>query len=629
MATMMLAMLLAVVGALATPARAATAQPDGSAAARRVLIVHTFGPHFEPFGTAATALRTELARLSPGPVEFFEVSLETARLSPQSVEKPLVDYVRALGRERPLDLAVPIGIPAVRFCLLHHEEILPGVPVVVAGLERRHLPALDGSADVSAVVIDVELERLVEDILLVRPETRAISVVIGNSPLDQYWVGEMQRAWERFAGRVSFDYLNDLTLAQMQAHVASLPPDAAVIFSIVDVDAAGVPYAQREAIGLLHAATSAPMFGLFDPGIGQGLTGGRVVDVHAVGVETARLALRVLGSESPSSIAPVGMPPSASIFDARELKRWGIVESMLPPGSVVRFRPTSAWENYRGRILLVGALCLLQAAMIMMLLRSRHRLRTAREASRKAAVEAQALRRELGHNGRVSLLGQVTTSLAHELGQPLGAIMRNADAGELYLENDPADLDEVRAILTDIRRDSARAAAVIDRLRALLQRRGVEMQDLAWGGVVDEVLGILRGDATARGIVLAADTPDGLPAVRGDRVQLQQVLINLVANALDSLEGAGSERRVVVRTRPAAGGFVECEVSDTGPGIAQERMDDLFEPFVTTKTNGMGMGLPISRTIVEAHGGRLWTDPGPGRGATFRFTVPAANAEAA
>jgi two-component system sensor kinase FixL len=136
-------------------------------------------------------------------------------------------------------------------------------------------------------------------------------------------------------------------------------------------------------------------------------------------------------------------------------------------------------------------------------------------------------------------------------------------------------------------------------------------------------MGIVHGDADARGIRLEIDTQPGLPAIRGDRVHLQQVLINLVANAMDAIDGApGGERRVAVRASANGDGFIECAVSDTGAGIAPERLDDIFDPFVTTRSHGMGMGLPISKSIVEAHGGRLWAANNAQRGATFHFTIP-------
>jgi signal transduction histidine kinase len=250
-------------------------------------------------------------------------------------------------------------------------------------------------------------------------------------------------------------------------------------------------------------------------------------------------------------------------------------------------------------------------------------LRTAQTAEHRSAAEITELRRELNHIDRVTLLGQFTTSMAHELGQPLGAILRNADAAELFLKGASPDLEEMKAIVSDIRRDGGRAGDVIERLRAMLRRRDIEVQPLKWGRLVNEVADIVQADASAREIVLEVDGADGLPAISGDRVHLQQVLLNLIVNAMDAVDGAGEgERRVTVRTRLANDDHIECAVSDTGPGIPPEQLAGVFDPFFTTKEAGMGMGLPISRTIVEAHGGRIWAENNPTKGATFRFTIP-------
>jgi two-component system, LuxR family, sensor kinase FixL len=244
-------------------------------------------------------------------------------------------------------------------------------------------------------------------------------------------------------------------------------------------------------------------------------------------------------------------------------------------------------------------------------------------ARRRSDLELQQLRGQLAHIDRVSRMGQLASALAHELNQPLGAILRNAEAAELFLQHDPPDLDELRAILADIRKDDQRAGDVIDRLRALLKRRSIELHAVAVGDFLGSVAALMHMDAAVRHVKLEIEAAPELPTVAGDRVHLQQVLINLVLNAMDAVEGApAEERRVVVRAQRNAEGAVEVAVSDSGHGIAPERLDRVFEPFFTTKANGLGIGLPISHTIIEAHGGRIWAQNNAHKGATFRFTLP-------
>jgi signal transduction histidine kinase len=219
-------------------------------------------------------------------------------------------------------------------------------------------------------------------------------------------------------------------------------------------------------------------------------------------------------------------------------------------------------------------------------------------------------------------MGELTASIAHEINQPLGAILSNADAAELLLEAGSGRLEEVRRILADIRKDDLRASQVIRRMRELLGKRPLERQPLDLNDVAAGVLQLLGADAARRGVALEIELAPGLPAVHGDRVHLQQVLLNLLLNGMEAMaDTPASRRRLAVRTVPDDTG-VGIAVTDSGPGIPRERLPRLFDSFFTTKQDGMGLGLSIARSIVEAHGGRIWAQNRPEGGATFRFTVP-------
>jgi signal transduction histidine kinase len=242
---------------------------------------------------------------------------------------------------------------------------------------------------------------------------------------------------------------------------------------------------------------------------------------------------------------------------------------------------------------------------------------------RQTRQELEELRSELTRAGRVTALGQLATALAHELSQPLGAILRNAEAAEIHLNSPSPDLEELRAIVSDIRKDDRRAGDVIDQMRALIRRRTLEMNPLALSELVQDVMLLVHSDAVARHVALDCVVAPGLPLVSGDRVHLSQVLLNLIMNGMDAIQASpGSNKRVLIEAQSREQGKVEVAVTDTGPGIPPEAIGKVFDPFYTTKSGGLGMGLPISRTIIEAHGGRLWAESAPsGRGLTFRFTL--------
>jgi PAS domain S-box-containing protein len=251
-------------------------------------------------------------------------------------------------------------------------------------------------------------------------------------------------------------------------------------------------------------------------------------------------------------------------------------------------------------------------------------------ARRYSEAEITQLRENLSHIGRVSAMGQLASALAHEINQPLGAILRNAEAAQLLLETDLPDLDELRAIIADIRADDHRAGNVIDRLRGLMKRREIDMSALNLRTVLDDAASLTRAYAVAHQVRLEVMLAPDLPKVRGDLVHLQQVVLNLLLNAMDSVNSSERARRVVsVGARPQGNECVEVFVIDRGNGISREHLSQIFDPFFTTKSNGLGMGLAISRTIVEAHGGRLSAENNMDEnGATFRFTLRVAEGAA-
>ena len=242
---------------------------------------------------------------------------------------------------------------------------------------------------------------------------------------------------------------------------------------------------------------------------------------------------------------------------------------------------------------------------------------------RRYEREAVTRRDELAHLSRVAMLGELSGSLAHELNQPLAAILSNAQAAQRYLARNPPQLEGLSDILSDIVKNDRRAGAVIQRLRSMLRKEEAERQLLAFNDVVVEALQLMRSDLLNRQVSVNTDLAPGLPSVSGDRIQLQQVLLNYVINGCDAMDGRSVDRSLLVRTQPANGGGIEVAVSDRGTGIPPEDIERIFEPFMTTKPRGMGLGLAICRSIVEAHGGKVWATNNAGRGATVHFELPA------
>jgi len=245
------------------------------------------------------------------------------------------------------------------------------------------------------------------------------------------------------------------------------------------------------------------------------------------------------------------------------------------------------------------------------------------EALQRQQEENRLLREELAHVLRIATMGELTTALAHEINQPLTAIRSNAQAALRFMNTGAPDLNELREIPDDIIADDRRAAEVIIRLRALLKKQIVANEPLDINVIVDEVVGLLHSDAVIKNVSMEWDLAEDLPTVRGDRIQLQQVLLNLILNSFDAMEAMPvGKRRLVLQTAWQDEKTVGVSIQDTGVGLKGQDPDRLFKPFHTTKAEGLGMGLAISRSIIEAHGGKIWARENPDRGATFQFTLP-------
>ena len=247
---------------------------------------------------------------------------------------------------------------------------------------------------------------------------------------------------------------------------------------------------------------------------------------------------------------------------------------------------------------------------------------------KRAELEADAQRRELAHLSRVAMLGELTGALAHELSQPLTAVLSNAQAARHLLDRDPLDVAELRAALDDIIRNNKRAGTVIDRLRALLRKEATTLQPVDMNEVVREVVDLAHSEVVSRRITVTSTLTPEIPLVLGDRVQLQQVVLNLVLNACDAMSDTHAAKRHLALATTMEDGFVQLVVSDRGVGIPKDQLEQVFEPFVTFRDQGLGLGLAISRSIVSAHRGSIRAENNVDGGATFRCFLPVADTAA-
>jgi C4-dicarboxylate-specific signal transduction histidine kinase len=405
--------------------------------------------------------------------------------------------------------------------------------------------------------------------------------------------------------------------------VASLPKDAIVLVGTYQRDSTGREFTPRDVVARIAKESSVPIYATVESYVGIGVVGGHVLSPAADGEKAGRLALRVLSGDHPG---PPVAGASIHMFDWRQLQRWGLDENRVPAGSAIRFRQPSVWETYRWYVVAVVLIVVAQSALIAALLVERRQRRQAEAARRQALEQARRAREDLAHTLRVATLGELVAAIAHEMNQPLTAIMTNAEATRRMVDDGSATSTEPVEALADIKAAAVRASQIIQRLRAMARKGPVESREIDLDKLIDETVALLRGDIALKRItILVEPAKDLLPRVNGDPIQLQQVLLNLIVNAEDAIATAGDgAREIVVETTLDEPGFVHLTVRDTGGGVEEAALEEIFQPFVTTKGGGLGMGLSISRSIVEAHHGRIWATRQWPRGTSLHVMLPVA-----
>jgi signal transduction histidine kinase/ABC-type uncharacterized transport system substrate-binding protein len=583
---------------------------------KRVMVLHSYGQHSKPWSDSSKALRQELLRQSPWPLDYQDFSLVTARSSDTNAESAFVEYLRALYVPQLPDLIVAVGAPSAGFVQRHRAGLFSTVPMVLTAVDQRRIQQTILTENDAVVAVRFDIPALFNNILQVLPDTKTIIAVIGNSPGERLWLEEMQQELKPVEHRgVQITFYNDRSFEDMLRAAASLPMNTAIYWNQPQIDATGVILEGEEPLKRLYAVANAPIFSHADSFFNGETVGGPMISTAENARRAAAVAVRILAGEKPGDIKEPPLEQSPPRFDWRQLQRWKISESRLPPGSEIYFREPTAWDRYHWQIIAIVAAVLLQAALIAGLLYERHRRRGA---------ETQSLARlsELARVNRHSTASELSSSIAHELNQPLGAILNNAETLDLMLRAPSPDLRGVQDIVHDILRDDKRASDVIQRLRGLLTKKPFELRDIDLNQTVADVLELLSAFARQRGVDFTKALSSTALRVRGDTVQLQQVLVNLIINGMDAMSAKnGGRREIFVRTTSLRG-FAEVSVSDSGPGISPDNISTVFDPFFTTKENGMGMGLSIARTIIEAHGGQIRAENRREGGAIFSVDLP-------
>jgi signal transduction histidine kinase len=527
-------------------------------------------------------------------------------------------FLRQKYSARNIRVIVAAAPLALRFAVEFRDRMFPGVPVVHIAIPVEMLARMALPTDVVGHPVDLDPTTTLELALRLHPDARRIVMVLGAGERDRAWEKRLRAAVPRLGRGVDVEYLAGLPTPEVLRRVAALPAGTIVFTPGFFIGRGGHIGTPRQSLELIAPASAVPVYSPVGTHLGSGIVGGHMTPYEEQAKLAGALVARLLDGVAAADIATATVPRKTMV-DSRQVRRWSIHESLLPADTITMFREPTLWDTYWRETSIGIAVVLLQALLITALVierRSRHR----------TAVALAESQRQMHHVMRVSMAGQLSAAIAHQLNQPLTAILGNAEVAQRMLLRGNPDLRALEEICGDIVTEDQRAAEVIRRLNALYKKSEMKKERLDLNELVSGTLELVHSELLMRHVDVATDLARGLPPIDGDPVQLQQVVLNLVMNAVDAMEAVTpEERRLTVRTA-ASGAQVRLSVVDNGTGFVPGSLETMFDAFTTTKKHGMGMGLAICQSIVALHEGTITAANNPERGAALHVCLPIARA---
>lgn len=583
----------------------------GSAFAERMLILYENESTQSATIEISQGISGRLAR-DQRHIELYSEHLDLVRFASDADRWRLVQYVQAKYAGKPMDALLVVGPGALRFVLAERDRFAPGVPIIFGAV--REVPRdIAMPANATGVLSRFDVAGTLELARKLQPKAKRATILTGSAPFDRSWENTARGlVGKQFAG-FDIDYVSGLSIEGFKAKAAALPADSALLILTVFADVDGVAFVPRDAASRIAATSGAPVYSVYSSYFDGTVLAGHVSTFAAIGEDMASRALRLFDGEG---IAPPGTLKEVALIDWRQVVSRGIAKDVIPQNAeILNYQPT-AWEQFQLPIILGLSVIAAQALSIAAIVFQNQRNRRLED-----TVSTQRL--ELAHVSRRSQVSQLSGTLAHELTQPLTSILANAEAGRKIAATHDVDLRQIGEIFDDIVTDNRRAAEVIGQLRTMMRKGEISVERIDVNDAVRQTVALVKAEMVARRTqVSVSPCAEPLP-VKANMVQLQQVILNLLLNASDAMaELPPRQRKIEIATRLGNNGTRQLIVSDAGPGIAPAQMAEVFKPFVSTKENGLGLGLAICRSLVEAWGGKLVFDGSVTHGARAIVTLP-------
>jgi signal transduction histidine kinase len=580
---------------------------------RTVLVLDQSIPYTEHFAKLFKSFHSTLKADPHGPITVYSESLEYSHFKGPEYDRLLHTFIKEKYRSTPIGVIVADGFDALQFAVRLRTDLDPAIPIVFSNVDDGTATHVSLPPNTTGITIKRTIGHALVTAKALVPGLKRIAVV-GDPLEEQTYRRHYTNDLLAIDKAVELIDLTGLPMDELRTRVATLPQDAAIFYTMFSIGSGGARYDPNDALALVAEVANRPIVIDLETRLGHGGTGGFLLQAAPIGEATARIVLRLFNGENVSSIPVMAGEFVKPVFDWRELKRWNVAESSLPFGREIRFREVSAWERYPLQIIAICATLLLQTALFSWLIYEIGRRHRAEMQSRSAMAELTYMNRRVAAE-------QLSSSLTHEINQPLAGIAARASAALRWIRANTPDLEKAGAALDGIVAASHRASNIVTSVRAMLKKDAPEKTPLDINQVILTVLSIVRIELQKHGVELQTQLNDHLPSVQGDKVQLQQVVLNLVMNGIEAMLSV-PPRILKVQTDQITPGMVRVSIEDTGTGVDPSNIDRIFKPLFTTKAAGMGMGLFICHSIIESHGGRIWVSPAVNQGSIFQFELP-------
>jgi signal transduction histidine kinase len=600
--------------------------PNGSGQekkARTCVIFFSYSASMNAYQNMLDGFNESFIQPLSNPASIVTEYLDIGRTNDESYGRSIVEMYNQKFNENGIDLIIAVGPGILPFLKKAGLKMLKNSPLILVDIFTSQADSVNNAYQINELPIYLKYEYFSKSLITICdlfPDRRNVYCVNGDAMLDNYYKSILKDAQDSYRGSHKFADITGISIDSTLKRISQLPEESIVVLASYSEDINGLAFTTPEAANLIAKISKVPFFILGSDSFPKdgGAIGGFVINYTNVGREFGKAANQIISGTDPESVEVNLNSFYQYMFDWRELKRWDLLDSKaIPEQSIFLYQQRSFFSQYKWYLSGIILFIVFQALVIFYLIRT-HRIQ---KNIKQQILENQYMLNKIAREDRLSKMVELTASLSHELNQPLTAILSCAQAGMRFLDSDKLDQKQAREIFKNIIEDGTRAGGIIGSVRSLMKIEIREKEKVMVNSLVNETLDIMRYEIVRHGVRIITKLEMSPIFVFADKIQLQQVLLNFLRNSLNIMEKWNPEEKRIEVMMELAEDSVIVSVRDSGPGIDKGILEKIFKPFVTSGKTGFGIGLAVSRSIIQDHNGKIWAENIPDGGARFSFSL--------